>query len=286
MRTATRRGAKGRFRFRSRLFDTPKQREYKGRTPIFRSKIAVTTHFLAHLLEAIRRDGLGNFVQMLFARLAGTFRQKADSRSVEEDQAFDRRFGTDTAASISRWRISDVTSPNRNHATNYVASREKDVLMLFRMLPINPAEFICVDLGSGKGKVLLLAAEFGFKKIIGVEFSPSLHRIATANVSRYKSVANRDCEIACVCQDAAEFPIPVGNLVIFLYGPFYAPVFREVVDKLRHSLMAQERPVYLVNFGSPLAQAIRKVEFLQPLPGNAGKWIYSNRRHQEAAVVE
>jgi len=158
--------------------------------------------------------------------------------------------------------------------------------MLFRMLPVNPAEFICVDLGSGKGKVLLLAAEFGFKKVIGVEFSPSLHRIAITNVDRYKSVSTRDCEIQCVCQDAAEFPIPTGNLVIFLYGPFYAPVFREVVEKLRHSLTAQERPIYLINFGSPLAKAIRSVEFLQPLPGHAGKWIYSNRQHREATVAE
>jgi tRNA1(Val) A37 N6-methylase TrmN6 len=167
-----------------------------------------------------------------------------------------------------------------------VASREKDVLMLFRMLPINPAEFICVDLGSGKGRVLLLAAEFGFKKVVGVEFSPSLHRIAIANVNRYKSGSTRNCEIECVCQDAAEFSIPSENLVMFLYGPFYEPVFRKVVGKLQHSLEAQERPIYLINFGSPLAQAIRTVEFLQPLPGRAGRWIYSNRRHQEVSFAE
>lgn len=257
----------------------------RGGTAIFRSKVKDNLQFLPHLMVAIRRDGFTEFIFMMCKRIIAKFSRTPGSHHIGHHE-FDRRFGTETATAIPRWRIRDVSSPNRLHATNYVPSREDDVLMLFQNLPIDPREFTCIDFGSGKGKVLLLAAEFGFRKIIGIEFSPSLHATAKANIERYKAVSNRDCEIECVCQDAAEFPIPIENLVIFLFGPFHEPVFQQVVDKLRHSLKTQERPIYVINFGSPLAQAIRKVEFLKPLPGRAGKWIYSNRKHLEVAVEE
>jgi Histone methylation protein DOT1 len=45
-------------------------------------------------------------------------------------------------------------------------------------LPIDFPEFIFVDLGSGKGRTLLLASEYAFRRIIGVEIVTELHRAA------------------------------------------------------------------------------------------------------------
>jgi SAM-dependent methyltransferase len=234
------------------------------------------SHFSAHVMETFRREGFAQFFVKSCGKLLRLARKNPSAQGIEELE-FDRRFGTDTATSIPAWRLSDVSSANRVHATNYVASREKDVSMLFGMLPIQAKDYVFVDFGSGKGKVLLLAGEYGFKKIIGVEFSPSLHAIAEANIERYKSVSSRNCTIESVCQDAAEFAIPSENLVIFLYGPFHEPVFRSVIARLRDSLEAHDRTIFVVNFGSPLAAAIRKIDFLYPLPGKAGQWIYSNK---------
>ena len=36
-------------------------------------------------------------------------------------------------------------------------------------------DYTFIDFGSGKGRALLLASEFPFKRIIGLEFSPELH---------------------------------------------------------------------------------------------------------------
>jgi hypothetical protein len=46
-------------------------------------------------------------------------------------------------------------------------------------------DFTFIDLGSGKGRVLLMAAAYGFKRIIGVEFMPELHRVAEENIRKY-----------------------------------------------------------------------------------------------------
>ena len=234
------------------------------------------SHFCSYLLERLRREGVAQFAVKSGKKIISLTKENSVSRRID-DLEFDRRFGTDTAASIPAWKLSDVPSGNRVHATNYVASHEKHVLMLFRMLPIQPEDYAFVDLGSGKGKVLLLAAEYGFTRIVGVEFSPSLHAIAQANIGRYKSVCARKCSIDSVCQDAADWPIPSEKLVLFLYGPFHEPVFRSVVARLRQSLETHDRPVFLVNFGVPLVEAIRKIDFLHPLPGEAGQWIYSNK---------
>jgi Methyltransferase domain len=234
------------------------------------------SHFSAHLIETLRREGFSQFVVKSCGKAVRLFNKNSSSQDIEELE-FDRRFGTDTAASIPAWKLSDVSSPNRVHATNYVASREKDVSMLFGMLPIEVEDYVLVDFGSGKGKVLLLGAEYGFKRLIGVEFSPSLHAVAQSNIERYKAVSSRQCSIESICQDAAEFAIPSDQLVIFLYGPFHEPVFQSVAARLRRSLQAFPRTIFVVNFGSPLAEAIRKIDFLHPLPGKAGQWIYSNK---------
>ncbi len=41
-------------------------------------------------------------------------------------------------------------------------------------LPIDFADSVFLDLGSGKGRAMILAAEAGFKKVIGVEYADEL----------------------------------------------------------------------------------------------------------------
>ena len=44
-------------------------------------------------------------------------------------------------------------------------------------LPIDFSEFTFMDLGSGKGRTLLMASEYPFRRIVGVEILPELHRL-------------------------------------------------------------------------------------------------------------
>ncbi len=51
-------------------------------------------------------------------------------------------------------------------------------------LPIAFSEFTFVDLGSGKGRTLLMASEYPFRRIVGVEILPELHRAAEKNIAK------------------------------------------------------------------------------------------------------
>jgi SAM-dependent methyltransferase len=89
------------------------------------------------------------------------------------------------------------------------------------------AEFTFVDLGCGKGRALLLAEEYEFKKIVGVDFSARLARIAERNAAQTGS-----SRISVLHGDAREFDFPAGPLVVFLYNPFSARITRSIMQRL------------------------------------------------------
>lgn len=104
-------------------------------------------------------------------------------------------------------------------------------------------DFTFIDLGSGKGRVLLMASEYPFRRIVGVELLPELHAIAQRNLDRLTDAAR----IELVLADARDFEFPNEPLVVFLFNPFPVFVLRAVMENLRRSMQASSsRPVYAV----------------------------------------
>ena len=99
------------------------------------------------------------------------------------------------------------------------------------------SQFAFVDLGCGKGRALLLAEEYDFQEIVGVEFFVSLAKIAAENAAKVGSH-----RISVVHADVREFQFPPGRLVVFLYNPFSGAIFRSVMDQLRK----HENALYVV----------------------------------------
>lgn len=107
-------------------------------------------------------------------------------------------------------------------------------------------EYTFIDLGSGKGRVLLLASELPFKEIIGVEVSPYLNECARKNILLYNSDTQRCRSIKSICQDAMEFTVPDGNVVFYLYNPFNKEVMHSVISKIEASAIKHPREMYIV----------------------------------------
>jgi hypothetical protein len=158
------------------------------------------------------------------------------------DRRFDRRFGTDTAGLVPLERLT-VDSPNAASATHYQPIGRRYFLRMLNTVQLPPDSFVFVDLGSGKGRALLYADAFAFRRIVGVEFALELHRTAEQNISRYLERSGRTARFELHHADADCFTLPDEPLALFLYNPFGEEVLARVIVRLTESLALHPRPV-------------------------------------------
>jgi hypothetical protein len=161
-------------------------------------------------------------------------------RSAAIDLLFDRRYGVRTGGRIEPGEL----GLNERGCHGYCPAGWRS---LRRILP--PREVtdhdVFVDFGSGMGRVVLQAARYPFRKVIGVEISETLHGIARENVDRNRQrVRCRDIEL--VHADVREYEFPDDVTVAFLYNPFRGEIFATVIERLLKSVERHPRPLRII----------------------------------------
>src|SRR5712671_731625 len=99
---------------------------------------------------------------------------------------FDQIHGVETSGLIAAGNL--ITGhPNDAHVTAYYGvapSILRTLIELWRATnpphPISHYNFI--DFGSGKGRAMLVASQFHFRQVIGIELNPNLADIAQSNI--------------------------------------------------------------------------------------------------------
>jgi SAM-dependent methyltransferase len=179
----------------------------------------------------------------------GLLRTAQVSFSVIADLGFDMRHGTET---LRRTFLQDLAleSENKIHGVHYQASKAAPLLRLLREFEVSK-EGTFVDFGSGKGRALMLAAEYGFNRVLGVEFATELCDIARHNLAAFQQRLGRPVDIEIAEIDAANFIISRDQTVFYLYNPFDAVVLEQVLANLRDSLARNPRKVALI-YNTPL----------------------------------
>ena len=114
----------------------------------------------------------------------------------------------------------------------YGPSNPRLVRAVLDGLVFDYAQFSFIDYGSGKGRVLIVAAGFPFKEVIGIEFSRELHETALKNIARIMRDMIRYGEVTNPHCDAASFQPPKSNLVCYFYNPFEPPIMAAVAARL------------------------------------------------------
>lgn len=168
---------------------------------------------------------------------------------------FDRFFGIDTRKALDR-RFLDVEEGARIHAWSYVPCGYFRFRRVLTMLPVAPEKLTFVDIGSGRGRVLFSAALHGFRRVIGVEFSPELHASALRNLAeftRHRSHAGNLVELQNV--DATQYVLPTEPSLLFLFNPFQEPIMREFLTSIKKQVRTRINPLYLA-YVHPTAKAI------------------------------
>ncbi|HEX6802606.1 MAG TPA: class I SAM-dependent methyltransferase [Terriglobales bacterium] len=122
-------------------------------------------------------------------------------------------------------------------------------------LGINYADFTFVDIGSGKGRALLMASEYPFRRILGIELLPELNQIARENIAKFVGPEQRCQQVEAVCGDATAFQFPAGPLVVYLFHPLPESGFLQVMNNLQRSWREQPRAVHVV-YANPVFEAI------------------------------
>jgi SAM-dependent methyltransferase len=165
------------------------------------------------------------------------------------DLWFDLRRGTRTAGWVPLDAFS-ITSPNRARGRAYQATPAFAFSRLLRTINV-PRNCGFVDFGCGRGRALLLAADAGFKRVVGIEFAAELVADARRNVQRWTDARRRTCQVSVVEGDVLDYPIAREDAVFFLFNPFDDYILDGVLDRLEASLDAAPREAWII-YHNPL----------------------------------
>jgi hypothetical protein len=215
---------------------------------------------MVSMFQLIRKIAKSVPKRGLAATIALAFSKTAWMRQYKLYGSLDRIYGVDTSGFIMPNDLS-IASENRNHAVQYQPTPEKLFTKAIKSLPLRHQDYVFVDFGSGKGRVLLLASCYPFKKVIGVEFSPELHAIALRNIARYRNSKQRCFQINAVCMDAVDYPIPPEPAIFYFFNPFDGVIMRTVLTKIKESLESYPRDVIFIYFNPRHAHLFDELGF-------------------------
>jgi SAM-dependent methyltransferase len=133
--------------------------------------------------------------------------------------------------SLDGWRRRHPFDELHGTDTAYAGCAPGIVRRILERVPDSAATTF-LDLGCGKGRALIVATEFGFRSVIGVELSPDLCRAARANAEIVAARFPERAAIEIVRGDAVEYVLPDGPLAIFLYHPFHRILMQRLADRL------------------------------------------------------
>ena len=159
---------------------------------------------------------------------------------------FDVELGVDTSGYVPGASLTLGAFATSTNAV-YGGSQPSIIREVLKSLP-GLAGSIFIDLGAGKARPVLVAGEFPFKEIVGVELSTGLVEIGRNNLSVVARRFPSRPPSKILNEDAATFAFPPGDLVVFLYNPFGASVVQRVVANLEKALADGPRAIRVVYY--------------------------------------
>jgi SAM-dependent methyltransferase len=214
------------------------------------------------------REEIGRLLHELGRRKKGAWprMEQGEYRSFRAVHPFDERFGVETSGLIY-----ELPSGHQHDLYNNgyfaVAPSVFHAVMgsMLEQLHLDFQRFRFVDLGSGKGRALMLASDYPFREIIGVELSPELDRIARSNIARYslaKGGLLPNAPVISMQGDATDFAWPAGPLIVYMWNAFTRPVMERVFHSLERSLKDEPRELYLVYIHPELESMLAELPWL------------------------
>ena len=168
---------------------------------------------------------------------------------------FDLQHGVDTGGVLQGKQLHSG-HPHDRHTAGYFGSQPsafRAAIGVWRGMLLEDGyaleDFTFLDIGCGKGRVLMLASEFGFRRIVGIDLSPGLLVKARRNLRRWNRSPHpcpRLCQDISVQQaDVLDFPLPDIPTLLYLYHPFEGELFATWARTLLAAARTRTAPLYV-----------------------------------------
>jgi SAM-dependent methyltransferase len=200
--------------------------------------------FFQRLFRSIRNRGIGGTLGRVVRNPPAKSQKEL---MLPQPHPFDLLHGTDTSAYISGANLSAVSLLGL-YITAYAGIPPSALTRALSELSIQHEDFTFVNIGCGKGRALMVAAQFSFRYLLGVEIASELCDIAEANIATNPDWKSR---ITVLNHDATNVTYPDGPIFLYLYNPFLAPVLRRALHNLERQLRHSPRPAYLFYVMNP-----------------------------------
>ncbi len=232
------------------------------------------------LRREIRRKyqevGAAGILKVGLRKLIREIRELVIFKKLDLD-SFDLKYGTDTSGIIKPGAL-DIPDDKVSHAIQYQTAIVEVFLDILSSLSICYEQFIFIDLGSGKGRALLLASQYPFKEIVGVELSEHLYRIACRNIEIYHDETQKCHKISSVWKDVRDYSIPQENVVFYLFNPFDEQIIQSVLRNIEYLIHKYPGEVYIAYLKPVYRDAFDRSTFLSIAKETEKYVIYSNSR--------
>jgi SAM-dependent methyltransferase len=216
--------------------------------------------------------------------------EQSKYRSYQAPHPFDEQFGVETGGLIYELPSGHQHDMYNNGYFAVAPSVFHTIMgLLQERLHVDFRDFSFVDVGSGKGRALLLASGYPFRKVVGVEISPELDRVARENIARY-TAPGPQAPITSFQGDAADFQWPPGPLLVYMWNSFTQPVMEQTFRNLEGSLAEVPRRLYIVYIHPELESQLSGLPWLARLwqeevsmsDEDYAAWAFPNRNEMYA----
>jgi SAM-dependent methyltransferase len=187
----------------------------------------------ARLTRLVRGVGFGKTFSIVVSNV--------DDQHVK---TFDRRYHIKTSGYISLASTS-FAQARLADATIYGPVNGWALRRLLRDLAL-PKKLHFVDLGCGLGRACILAGEYGFEKVTGVELAPELCAMARKNIADCRPPGGSLSPITVRQMDAMEFCAQTDDDVFFMYRPFTWTFLNSILKQLAERAAALNKTMTII----------------------------------------
>lgn len=198
---------------------------------------------ISRLREMIASHGLPKTVEIACKAMHRRLRPP-----VTLQHPFDIRHGVDTSGLILGRKLRSQHVNVRHNKPYWGTAPSLFNALMERWQTTLPAgsrlqDYTFFDVGCGKGRVLMLASEFPFQQVAGVELNGELAQIAERNLAIWITSGHACKNVHAFHADALAYDLPAEPLLIYLFNPFDGALMERFVARImtcsadrRHSI--------------------------------------------------